>query len=117
MGIRAVVLAVLFLAQAAPRPALYRTPLTLAEMRDKQAVVETTMGTFVMALMPEAAPNHVGYFIKLANDGAYAGTIFHRVIRYGMVQGGDPLSKDPSKSGQYGTGGLNLLENEFKDEK
>ena len=36
--------------------------------------------------------------MKLAQDGAYAGTTFHRAVRMGIVQGGDPLSKDPAKS-------------------
>ena len=35
--------------------------------------------------------------MKLAQEGGYDGTIFHRMVRYGMVQGGDPLSKDPAK--------------------
>ena len=48
--------------------------------------------------------------MKLARDGAYAGTTFHRVIKYGLIQGGDPLSKDPAKSAQYGTGGMNVLQ-------
>jgi len=62
------------------------------------------------------APNHVGHFIKLAREGAYNGTAFHRVIRYGIIQGGDPLSKDPAKAAQYGTGGLNLLRAELNGE-
>src|SRR5476649_1441347 len=96
--------AVAFQSAKPATPAFFQTPLTLADMAHKQAVVETTMGTFVMALMPEAAPNHVGHFIKLARDGAYNGTAFHRVIKYGIIQGGDPLSKDPAKAAQYGTG-------------
>jgi peptidyl-prolyl cis-trans isomerase B (cyclophilin B) len=83
----------------------------------KQAVVETTAGTFVMELMPQKAPNHVALFTKLAQQGAYKKTIFHRVIKYGIVQGGDPLSTDPAKSALYGTGGLNQLKAEFNDEE
>src|SRR5438034_3472243 len=69
----------------------------------KQAVVETAAGTFIIDLDPEAAPNQVAYFMKLAQQGAFDGTTFHRVVKYGMVQGGDPLSKDPSKRALYGT--------------
>ena len=82
----------------------------------KQAVIETSMGTIVVALMPVKAPGQVAYFMKTATEGGFAGTIFHRVIKYGLIQGGDPLSKDPAKSAQYGTGGLNLLKSEFNDE-
>jgi peptidylprolyl isomerase len=71
------------------------------------------MGTFVIQLMPEKAPNHVAYMMKLAKEGAYNGTLFHRVIRYGIIQGGDPLSKGPAKAAQYGTGGMNQLKAEF----
>ena len=94
---------------APPVPAFFTTPLTAGELAGKQAVVETTRGRIVIDLLPEQAPNHVGYFIKLARDGAYNGTTFHRLIRGGIIQGGDPLSKDPAKSDLYGTGGLGVL--------
>ena len=87
------------------------------QMRGKQAVLETDRGTIVIDLLPEAAPNHVGYFMKLAGEGAYDGTTFHRAIKMGIVQGGDPLSKDPAKRAQYGTGGLGLLKREPNGEK
>src|SRR5204863_208206 len=86
-------------------------------MAHKQAVVQTSAGTFVIDLDPEAAPNHVGYFMKLANDGTYAGTIFHRLIKYGIIQGGDPLSKDPAKAKLYGTVGLGVLKAEMSGAK
>ena len=95
----------------------YTTPLTLADMTAKQAVVNTTAGTIVFDLRPDLAPNHVGYFMKLAHDGAFDGTIFHRVIRLAIVQGGDPLSKDPAKAKLYGTGGLGVLKAEFSAER
>ena len=97
---------------AAQAPALFTTPLSLDQMKGKQAVLETTAGRIVIDLMPEQAPNHVGYFIKLVQDGAYNGTTFHRLIKHGIIQGGDPLSKDPSKRAQYGTGGLGVLKAE-----
>jgi len=90
-------------------PAFFTTPLTLEQMSGKQAVIETTAGRIVLELLPDKAPNHVGYFIKLAQDGAYTGTTFHRLIKHGIIQGGDPLSKDPAKTAQYGTGGLKML--------
>ena len=98
-------------------PQFFTTPLTLDEMRNKQAVVETDLGTIVIDLLPDAAPNHVGYFIKSAQDGTYVGTTFHRVVRQGIVQGGDPLTKDPSKVDAYGTGGFGVLRAERNAEK
>jgi peptidyl-prolyl cis-trans isomerase B (cyclophilin B) len=75
----------------------------------KQAVVDTSAGTFIIDLTPETAPNQVAYFMKVAQDGGYDGTTFHRMVKFGMVQGGDPLSKDPEKRSQYGTGGQNAV--------
>ena len=83
----------------------------------KQAVVETSVGTFVIDLTSDVAPNHVAYFTKLAQEGAYEGTTFHRVVKYGMVQGGDPISKDPAKRSLYGTGGQNAIKAETRAEK
>ena len=114
---RALLLALLFVAQATPRQTFFTTPYPPDQMKGKQAVVETDAGTFIIELLPDAAPNHVGHFMKLARDGAYAGTIFHRVIRYGIIQGGDPLSRDPAKAAEYGTGGLGELKGEPNAEK
>ena len=97
-------------ANAAPGP--FRTTLSVAQMTGKQAVLDTSMGTVVIDLRPDLAPNHVGYMMKLAGDGAYTGTIFHRVVKLGIVQGGDPLTKDPAKAAQYGQGGLGVLKAE-----
>jgi cyclophilin family peptidyl-prolyl cis-trans isomerase len=108
----------LWFQQAAPPKVVpFTTPLTPAEMKGKQAVIETTAGTIVIDLLAEAAPNHVGYFIKLAREGAYTGTTFHRLIKYGIIQGGDPLSRDPAKRDLYGTGGLGVLKAEVSAEK
>jgi cyclophilin family peptidyl-prolyl cis-trans isomerase len=107
---------VVSLGQTPVRP-FFTSPYSPSEMANKQAVIETTAGTFVIQLRPDVAPNHVAHFIKTASDGGYTGTTFHRVIRYGIIQGGDPLSKDPAKAAQYGTGGLNELKAEFNAEK
>jgi peptidyl-prolyl cis-trans isomerase B (cyclophilin B) len=88
-----------------------------AQTPPRQAVVETTAGTFVLDLIPETAPNYVAHFIKLAQEGGYEGTIFHRLVRFGMVQGGDPVSRDPAKRSLYGTGGLNQVPAEARAPK
>jgi peptidyl-prolyl cis-trans isomerase B (cyclophilin B) len=92
-------------------------PIAQAPPPVKQAVIETTEGTFIMDLTPESAPRQVAYFTKLANDGTYGGTSFHQVVKNGMVLGGDPLSKDPAKRAQYGTGGLNQVKAEERTPK
>jgi hypothetical protein len=63
----------------AARPTFFTSTLPAAEVQNKQAVVETSMGTIVIDLLPAAAPNHVGHFITRARDRAYEGTFF---IRY-----------------------------------
>jgi len=80
-----------------------------------EAVVETAKGSFTIRLLPEVAPKHVALFVKTAKAGAYDGTTFHRIIAGGIIQGGDPLTRDPAKASLYGTGGLGLLSAEFSD--
>jgi cyclophilin family peptidyl-prolyl cis-trans isomerase len=80
-----------------------------------EAVVETAKGSFTIRLSPESAPWHTALFVKTAKTGGYDATTFHRIIAGGIIQGGDPLSKDPAKASQYGTGGLDLVPAEFSD--
>jgi len=69
-----------------------------------KAVIETKYGNMEIRFFPDVAPKHVENFVKLAKEGFYDGTIFHRVIPGFMIQGGDPLTKGEDKS-VYGTGG------------
>jgi peptidyl-prolyl cis-trans isomerase B (cyclophilin B) len=102
---------------AAGAPRAYTATLPIEQMRNKQAVVTTSLGELVIELLPDAAPDHVGYVMKLAAERAYDGTTFHRAILRGLIQGGDPLSKDPAKKAQYGTGGLGVLKFRANDLK
>jgi cyclophilin family peptidyl-prolyl cis-trans isomerase len=79
------------------------------------AAVETDLGRFVIQLDPRLAPRHVKLFTDTATKHGYDGTTFHRIVPNGIIQGGDPLSKDPAKARLYGTGGLGLLKAEFSD--
>ena len=100
-----------------PRDPFFASTLPASELQNKQAVLETSDGTIVLDLLADAAPNHVAHFITRAREGAYDGTTFHRVIAMGIIQGGDPLSKDPSQAAKYGTGGLGVLRFEPNAEK
>ena len=102
--------------KSAPAPQPFKTTLSVAEMTNKQAVVNTALGEFVIDLRPDLAPNHVGYFIKLAREGAFNGATFHRLIKHAIIQGGDPWSKDPARVKDYGKGGLGVLKAEFASE-
>ena len=80
------------------------------------AVITTTEGTMVVEFWTDAAPKTIENFKKLANQGFYDGTAFHRVIKGFMIQGGDPLTKDPSKEAMWGTGGPGYqVKGEFND--
>lgn len=80
------------------------------------AVIKTTEGDMVVQFWTDAAPNTIENFKKLAHQGFYDGTIFHRIVKGFMIQGGDPNSKDPAKENSYGQGGPGYnLKAEFND--
>jgi peptidyl-prolyl cis-trans isomerase B (cyclophilin B) len=80
------------------------------------AVIKTSDGDMVVQLWTDAAPNTVENFKKLARQGFYDGTIFHRIVKGFMIQGGDPNSKDPAKENSYGEGGPGYnIKAEFND--
>ena len=68
-----------------------------------QVKIETTMGEIVVELYNET-PKHRDNFIKLAKEGVYDSTLFHRVIRQFMIQAGDPDSKNAADTAQLGSG-------------
>jgi peptidyl-prolyl cis-trans isomerase B (cyclophilin B) len=68
------------------------------------AIIKTTAGDMVVQFWPDVAPKTVENFKKLARQGFYDGTAFHRIIKGFMIQGGDPKTKDPTKEDEYGTG-------------
>jgi peptidyl-prolyl cis-trans isomerase B (cyclophilin B) len=112
-------------AAAAPaKPKKKGTPKA-AKTRDYPrtfALLHTSQGDFTIRFFYDRAPNHVKNFVDLAASGFYDGTLFHRVIRDFVVQGGDPLTKDPKNSYIWGNAGrtdakgnLVTLKPEFND--
>lgn len=92
-------------------------PTQLGHKKDSQAkaaetgngaILHTTYGDIHIRLFPDAAPKTVENFVTHSKNGYYNNTIFHRVIRKFMIQGGDPLGD--------GTGGESIWGREFEDE-
>src|ERR1044071_9678104 len=80
------------------------------------AVRKTTEGEMIVELWSDVLPKTVENFKTLARKGLYDGTCFHRVIKDFMIQGGDPLTKDPNKESVWGTGGPgHTIKAEFND--
>jgi peptidyl-prolyl cis-trans isomerase B (cyclophilin B) len=78
------------------------------------AVISTTEGDMVIKFWPDVAPKTVENFKKLAREGFYDGTAFHRIVKGFMIQGGDPLSKGDND--MVGTGGPGYkIKAEFND--
>jgi peptidyl-prolyl cis-trans isomerase B (cyclophilin B) len=69
------------------------------------AVIKTTLGEMVIEFWPDVAPKTVENFKKLAREGFYDGTAFHRIINGFMIQGGDPNTKKAELESQWGRGG------------
>jgi peptidyl-prolyl cis-trans isomerase B (cyclophilin B) len=90
-----------------------KTPMNSS---NEVAVIKTSEGDMVVQFWTDAAPNTVENFKKLARQGFYDGTIFHRIVKGFMIQGGDPNSKDPAKENSYGEGGPGYnIKAEFND--
>lgn len=69
-----------------------------------KALIKTSKGDIVIRLYDET-PKHKENFLKLSKEGYYNGTLFHRVIKDFMIQGGDPESKSAPKGKHLGAGG------------
>ena len=77
--------------------------------------IQTTLGDILVRLYDET-PIHRDNFVKLAKEGYYDGTLFHRVIKNFMIQGGDPDSKGAPADKMLGVGGPDYtLEAEIQD--
>ena len=110
-----IVLAVL-LASAAFAAEEKKEEKTPMNSPNEVAVIKTSEGDMVVQFWTDAAPNTVENFKKLARRGFYDGTIFHRIVKGFMIQGGDPNSKDPAKENSYGEGGPGYnIKAEFND--
>ena len=77
-------------------------------MAERGVQVETSIGTFVVELYVNEAPRTCKNFSELARRGYYNGTVFHRVIKDFMIQGGDPTGT--------GRGGESIYGPKFQDE-
>ena len=78
----------------------------IAEMKNKAVLITTNVGTFMIELFPEDAPNTVNNFLKLVESGYYDGIVFHRIIPNFMIQAGDPNTIGPdSDRDTWGQGG------------
>ena len=90
-----------------------RSKYTLSNNENPIVVLSTTLGDIVLELYRDKAPITSGNFLKLAKEGFYTNTKFHRVIENFMIQGGDPNSKGDDTS-IYGRGGPGYaIEDEF----
>lgn len=86
------------------KPSAAQPAATTAVSTNEVAVIKTSKGELVVEFWPDVAPKTVENFKKLARQGFYDGTCFHRIIKGFMIQGGDPLTKDPSMEARWGTG-------------
>jgi peptidyl-prolyl cis-trans isomerase B (cyclophilin B) len=92
-------------------------PFTMKYQEEQIAVIKTNQGDIKVKLYTSDAPKTVNNFLNLAEEDFYNNTLFHRVIKDFMIQGGDPLSKEADWS-IHGTGGPGYaFEDEFNDHK
>ena len=88
----------------------------MSDNANPTATLVTSKGEMKIELWPDVAPGTVENFTKLANDGFYDGTCFHRIMAGFMIQGGDPQTKDETLEDLWGTGGPgHTIKAEFND--
>ncbi len=75
----------------------------MSKTAQENAVIKTSYGEMTIGFWPEVAPKHVENFKKLAREGFYDKTAFHRIIKGFMIQGGCPNTR-PGAKGMAGTG-------------
>jgi peptidyl-prolyl cis-trans isomerase B (cyclophilin B) len=88
-----------------PKPKKKAAPKAQVDYTRAVAVLRTEFGEVTIRLFYDRAPNHVKNFVDLATSGFYDGTLFHRVIPGFVLQGGDPLTRDPKNAFVWGNGG------------
>lgn len=76
----------------------------MSTQTNEVAVIKTTAGEMTLEFWPDVAPKTVENFKTLAKKGFYDGTAFHRIVKGFMIQGGDPLTKNPAMEDDWGTG-------------
>jgi len=77
--------------------------MSTTDTTQEVAIIKTNQGEMTLKFWSDVAPGTVENFKKLAKNGFYNGTAFHRIVKGFMIQGGDPLSKDADNS-RVGTG-------------
>ncbi len=95
-----------------------QTPAAPAPAAKELAVIKTSKGEMTVEFWTDVAPKTVENFKKLAREGFYNGTAFHRIIKDFMIQGGDPLTKDQANESRFGTGDPGYkIKAEFNEKK
>lgn len=98
-----------------PQPEAAVSPAEAAQL---EAVITTDLGVIRFEFFADKAPKHAVEFIRLARSGAYDGSAFHRLLPRALIQGGDPLLKDPhTPRARWGTGGFSQIPDELSDIK
>src|SRR6266403_5119439 len=106
----------LFLAAAVALTFAFAEEKKPVSASNEVAVIKTSQGEMVVQFWTDAAPETIANFKKLARSGFYNGTIFHRIVKGFMIQGGDPNTKDPAKESSYGEGTAGYkIKAEFND--